>query len=393
MVALHTGLLVGLRGRGLVADRPFLPGSAGRCWRSLVAAQLLRWWCIATLGSHWNTRIVVIPGAAAGHSGPVPAGSAHPNYLAVVAEGMALPLVHSAWITAAVFTCSIAWLLTVRIRTENEALARCRRPMIDLLVAGAGPAGLATAHVRRAAAGLEVTVLDPRDGPIDKACGEGLMPGAVAALAKLGVPLQGRPFHGIRYLDDRRVGRPPSSGAAPAWACGGRCCSRDGGPGATARGPGAAGNGRRTWSRTSTASGRRPSGPRRATWSRRTVCTHRSAGCWAWTARSPASPRFGVRQHFQVAPVDPAGRGALGRLSEAYVTPVAADEIGIAVVGSGENAIGGPTVAVPAARRTDRRRAPRRAACGVLGRSASRPPPRSPAGCCWSATPPVTSTP
>ena len=69
---------------------------------------------------------------------------------------------------------------------------------IDLLVAGAGPAGLATA-LYAVAAGWSVTVVDPRPSPIDKACGEGLMPGAVAALSALGVPVNGHPFHGIRY--------------------------------------------------------------------------------------------------------------------------------------------------------------------------------------------------
>ncbi|SDO54922.1 Dehydrogenase (flavoprotein) [Nakamurella panacisegetis] len=75
--------------------------------------------------------------------------------------------------------------------------------MIDLLVAGAGPAGLATA-LYAARAGLSVTVVDPRTGPIDKACGEGLMPGAVRALNDLGVVLSGQAFGGIRYLDARR---------------------------------------------------------------------------------------------------------------------------------------------------------------------------------------------
>ena len=72
--------------------------------------------------------------------------------------------------------------------------------MIDLIVAGAGPAGLATAtHAARA--GLDVAVVDRRRGPIDKACGEGLMPHTVAQLEKLGVALHGRPFRGITYLD------------------------------------------------------------------------------------------------------------------------------------------------------------------------------------------------
>lgn len=75
--------------------------------------------------------------------------------------------------------------------------------MIDLLVAGGGPAGLATA-LYGAKAGLEVVVIEKRCGPIDKACGEGLMPHAVAQLGRLGVDAPGRPFYGISYLDGRR---------------------------------------------------------------------------------------------------------------------------------------------------------------------------------------------
>jgi flavin-dependent dehydrogenase len=78
--------------------------------------------------------------------------------------------------------------------------------MIDLLVAGAGPAGLVTA-LYAARAGLDVTVVDPRfagsEKPIDKACGEGLMPGAVTALAELGVDPPGRDFRGIGYIAGR----------------------------------------------------------------------------------------------------------------------------------------------------------------------------------------------
>ncbi|MER5728422.1 NAD(P)/FAD-dependent oxidoreductase [Streptomyces sp. NPDC002138] len=72
--------------------------------------------------------------------------------------------------------------------------------MIDLLVVGGGPAGLATA-IHAALAGFDVVVAEPRPAPIDKACGEGLMPGAVRALDALGVKVPGHPLRGIRYVD------------------------------------------------------------------------------------------------------------------------------------------------------------------------------------------------
>ncbi len=72
--------------------------------------------------------------------------------------------------------------------------------MRDLVVAGGGPVGMAVAlHAHRA--GLDVVVREPRTGPIDKACGEGLMPGAVAELGVLGVDPRGHELAGIRYLD------------------------------------------------------------------------------------------------------------------------------------------------------------------------------------------------
>ncbi len=84
-------------------------------------------------------------------------------------------------------------------------------PALDLLVVGGGPAGLATAlHARRA--GLEVAVWEPRRGPIDKACGEGLMPGALAALQGLGVDPAGRPLEGIRYVGGDRSAQAPFRG-------------------------------------------------------------------------------------------------------------------------------------------------------------------------------------
>lgn len=73
----------------------------------------------------------------------------------------------------------------------------------DLLVVGGGPGGLATAlHAR--ARGLSVIVAEPRENPIDKACGEGLMPGGLAELTSLGVDPVGLPFHGIAYVGEHR---------------------------------------------------------------------------------------------------------------------------------------------------------------------------------------------
>ena len=92
-----------------------------------LACQALRWWVITTLGPRWNTRVIVVPGLPRVTGGPfrfLP----HPNYLAVVLEGLALPLVMSGFVTATVFTLSNAALLAVRIRCEDAALATLTPP-------------------------------------------------------------------------------------------------------------------------------------------------------------------------------------------------------------------------------------------------------------------------
>ncbi len=122
MVILHTAFLVGCLVEVIWLDRPFLPALGWPMLAIVVAAQALRWWCITTLGQQWNTRVVVIPGATRVSGGPYRLLS-HPNYVAVIAEGIALPLVHTAWITALVFTVLNGVLLATRITTENAALA------------------------------------------------------------------------------------------------------------------------------------------------------------------------------------------------------------------------------------------------------------------------------
>jgi methyltransferase len=122
MVALHIGLLAGCLAEVGLADRPFLPALGWTMLALVAGAQALRWWCIATLGPRWNTRVVVVPHLPLVTAGPYRVFR-HPNYVAVVVEGMALPLVHTAWITALVFTVLNALLLRARIKVENEALA------------------------------------------------------------------------------------------------------------------------------------------------------------------------------------------------------------------------------------------------------------------------------
>lgn len=120
MVTLHTALLAGCLVEG--AFRPFIPGLGWPMLAIVLLSQGLRWWCITTLGRQWNVKVIVVPGLERVGGGPY-RWLSHPNYLAVVLEGAALPLVRTGWITALVFTGLNAALLTIRIRAENRALA------------------------------------------------------------------------------------------------------------------------------------------------------------------------------------------------------------------------------------------------------------------------------
>ncbi|WP_406814480.1 isoprenylcysteine carboxyl methyltransferase family protein [Mycobacterium sp. M23085] len=121
MVIIHTGLLVGCLVEPWALHRPFIAWLGWPMLAVVLASQALRWWCIATLGRRWNTRVIVLPQTPLVRQGPY-RWLHHPNYVAVVAEGVALPLVHTAWLTAAVFTLANAALLRVRLRVENSAL-------------------------------------------------------------------------------------------------------------------------------------------------------------------------------------------------------------------------------------------------------------------------------
>jgi methyltransferase len=121
MVIVHTALLAGCVLEVWLLSRPFLPMLGWTMLAVVVLSQLLRWWCVASLGKRWNTRVIVLPGAPLVRRGPY-RWLHHPNYVAVVAEGIALPLVHTAWVTAACFTMANALVLVARIRLENKAL-------------------------------------------------------------------------------------------------------------------------------------------------------------------------------------------------------------------------------------------------------------------------------
>jgi methyltransferase len=105
----------------LLLHRPF-PGVWGFVALAVaLLAQGLRWWAVSSLGPAWNVRIVVIPDAEPITRGPYRV-LRHPNYLAVVLEMLALPLIHGAWLTAAVASVVNGLLLRVRIPAEEAAL-------------------------------------------------------------------------------------------------------------------------------------------------------------------------------------------------------------------------------------------------------------------------------
>ncbi|NEB77622.1 isoprenylcysteine carboxyl methyltransferase family protein [Streptomyces sp. SID14478] len=121
MVAIHTALLAGMLLEVALRDRPFVPAVGLSALAVVVLLQGLRWWCIRCLGPRWNTRVIVVPGLPLVRRGPY-RWLRHPNYAVVVAEGIALPLVHGAWLTSLLFTLANSAVLAVRLRVENTAL-------------------------------------------------------------------------------------------------------------------------------------------------------------------------------------------------------------------------------------------------------------------------------
>jgi len=121
MVLMHSAFLISCVVESLIRRGPV---PAALSWTALglaIAAQILRWTAIRTLGERWSTRIIVRPGAPPVTGGPY-RWIRHPNYVAVVLEIAALPMIRFGWITAIVFSILNAIVLSIRIAAEERAL-------------------------------------------------------------------------------------------------------------------------------------------------------------------------------------------------------------------------------------------------------------------------------
>jgi flavin-dependent dehydrogenase len=215
--------------------------------------------------------------------------------------------------------------------------------VIDVLVAGGGPVGLATA-IRCALAGLSVTVAEPRAAPVDKACGEGVMPAAVRRLAALGVTPDGHPLRGIRYLDGRHQADAPfrhgDGLGVRRTVLHAALAQRAGELGVSVVGERVGGFEQHSGHVTAAGVEARylvaadglHSGIRRG-------LEHDSPPAPAWPAligtlgrHRPAPARYGLRRHFRVAPWTDLVEVHWTARAEAYVTPVSGDVVGIGLL-------------------------------------------------------------
>lgn len=121
MVAMHALFPLAMLLEVWWLGRPALAWLAGTMIVVLALAQIVRYWTIRTLGDRWTVNVVVLPGEPVVRTGPY-RFVRHPNYLVVVVEFIALPLVHTAWLTAVVFTVLNGAVLAWRITTEERAL-------------------------------------------------------------------------------------------------------------------------------------------------------------------------------------------------------------------------------------------------------------------------------
>ena len=121
MVLVHAGILVGAALEVTLLHRPLIPALAIAMGAVFLLANVLRWWVIRTLAGHWNVEVMASAGVGVVTSGPY-RWVRHPNYVAVVAELLALPLIHTAWITALAGTAANLEILRRRLQVEDAAL-------------------------------------------------------------------------------------------------------------------------------------------------------------------------------------------------------------------------------------------------------------------------------
>jgi len=121
MVLLHTAVLIGAALEVILLKRPFIPSLAAPMFAIFLTANAVRWWVIRTLGEHWNVQVMDSTRLGVVTSGPF-RYVRHPNYAAVFAEMLALPLIHTAWITAFVGAIAHIGVLSQRLSTEERVL-------------------------------------------------------------------------------------------------------------------------------------------------------------------------------------------------------------------------------------------------------------------------------
>src|SRR4029077_2382043 len=121
MVLLHGSVLIAAAVEVVILHRPLIPALAVPMAILFVFAILLRWWVIRTLAGHWNVEVMASSTVGVVTSGPY-RWVRHPNYVAVVAELFALPMIHTAWITAVVGTIANLEILRRRLTVEDSVL-------------------------------------------------------------------------------------------------------------------------------------------------------------------------------------------------------------------------------------------------------------------------------
>jgi methyltransferase len=121
MVLVHTGLLLGSACEVVFLKRPLIPALAGVTFVFFLAANAIRWWVIRTMGQHWNVQVVDSTQLGVVTAGPF-RYVRHPNYAAVFVEMLALPLIHTAWITATFGAVAHVIVLRQRLSAEERVL-------------------------------------------------------------------------------------------------------------------------------------------------------------------------------------------------------------------------------------------------------------------------------